>query len=127
MKYNYDSPESAIISLENAYTNKDIEKIISSKDFEIEAKIILERNSIQHNKDLIKETAKLLELSLIENIQNNGYPSFNNVRRLFSNVEKIKNNIYVITEELNYLDGSNYKNRIFLTKNNDNWKVAMIE
>lgn len=127
MNYNYDTPEQAIISLENAYSEMDIVNMIASKDFKTEAKIILQRNDIVLNEDTITETAKLLELSLIENIQNNGFPDFTNVNRQFSEIKEINDNLYFLEETLIYQNGETYSNIVFLTVKDKEWKVAMTE
>ncbi|MFW0739950.1 hypothetical protein [Flavobacterium sp. T12S277] len=127
MNYNYDTPEQAIISLENAYSEMDIVNVIASKDFKAEAKIILQRNDIVLTEDTITETAKLLELSLIENIQNNNFPDFTNVNRQFSEIREINDNLYFLEETLIYENGETYSNIVFLTVKDKRWKVVMTE
>ncbi|GEM54973.1 hypothetical protein B0A58_16145 [Flavobacterium branchiophilum NBRC 15030 = ATCC 35035] len=125
MEYIYNTPEEAIISLEKAYSNKDLENVIASKDFETEAKLMLQNNSILLTRELIQETSELLRLSLIEHIQNNGYPNFNDVKRVFSSLSEIDNNLYVLDETLNYTNGESYTNKIMLTNTDGQWKVVM--
>lgn len=127
MNYNYNTPEEAIISLENAYTNMDLINVIASKDFETEAKIILHRTNVELNKETIKETAKLLELSLIEHIENKGFPDFVNVDRKFSNLNEINDNLFFIEETLIYDNGETYTNMVFVTVEDKKWKVVMTE
>lgn len=127
MNYNYDTPEQAIISLENAYSKMDIANVIASKDFITEAKITLQRADFEFNEETIAETAKLLELSLIENIQNNGFPDFTDVKRQFSEISEIDNDLYFLEETLEYENGDNYINIVFLTVKDRKWKVVMTE
>ena len=132
MEYKYDSPVNAIISLEKAYTEKDLKGIINSKDFKTEAKIILIQADYNYNINdslLIDETATLLETSLIKTLNDNGFPSFNNVKREFSELElsDFDDNIYLIQEKLIFPDNVLYTNKIFLTNINSAWKIAMIE
>jgi hypothetical protein len=127
MNYNYDTPEQAIISLENAYSKMDIANVIASKDFIAEAKITLQRADFECTEATIAETAKLLELSLIENIQNNGFPDFTNANRQFSEISEIDNNLYFLEETLEYESGETYTNIVFLTVIDRKWKVVMTE
>lgn len=127
MNYNYDTPEQAIISLENAYSKMDIANVIASKDFITEAKITLQRADFELNEATIAETAKLLELSLIENIQNNGFPDFTDVKRQFSEIREIDNELYFLEETLEYENGDTYINIVFLTVKDRKWKVVMTE
>lgn len=127
MNYNYDTPEQAIISLENAYSKIDIANVIASKDFIAEAKITLQRADFEFTEATIAETAKLLELSLIENIQNNGFPDFTNANRQFSEISEIDNNLYFLEETLEYESSETYTNIVFLTFKDRKWKVVKIE
>jgi len=127
MKYKYNTPEEAIISLETAYTAKDLEAVIASKDFGAEAKIILESKSYEITDDLIIEVAKLLELSLTKSLSDNGYPNFKAARREFSKLDKLKDNIYFIEERIFYPDNTCHINEIFLSNKDGLWKVAMVK
>ncbi|OYQ49734.1 hypothetical protein CHU92_00260 [Flavobacterium cyanobacteriorum] len=130
MIYKYKTPQDAITSLEIAYTNKDDEAILNSKDFETEARLILEQANYNYDlndSELITETAELLKLSLIQNLQENGYPNFNSVKRNFSNFEEVEKDLYTIIEELIYPDGTKLINKIYMTCKSSLWKVALIE
>jgi len=130
MIYKYNSAIRAIVSLETAYTNKDIDAILASKDFKTEAKLILEQALYKYDVDnpvIINETANLLEISLIQNLKENGYPNFNNVRRKFSELNKVNEDIYSIEEKLFFPNNVNYINKIYLSYRDNIWKVAMIE
>ena len=127
MKYRYSTPEEAIISLENAYSNQDLDKVIESKDFETEAKLILQSSGMDLTKEIIRETAELLRLSLIDHIHSNGYPNFNDAERVFSNLNEVDQNLYFLEETLIYSNGEKYINKILLTKNNDQWKIVTTE
>jgi len=127
MNYNYNTPEQAIISLENAFSNKDILNVVASKNFKAEAKIVLQRTNVELDEETIDLTAKLLELSLVEYILNNGFPDFSMVKRQFSELSEIDDDLYFIEETLIYEDGKTYSNIIFLTVEDNKWKVAMNE
>lgn len=130
MNYNYDTPQNAIFSLESAYNNKDIEGIINSKDFIAEAKIILENASCEYDlseNELISETAELLKLTLIKWLQENGFPDFTDATVEFSDISETDSNLFYLNEKITYPDGTFYYNKIFLTFDGIEWKVATIE
>ena len=127
MNYIYDTPENAIISLENAYSNKNLERVIQSKDFNTEAILILEAKSCDVTTELQNEVAELLKLSLIKNIQENGFPNFSSARREFSELNNLKKDIFFLEERIFYPDNTCHVNKVFLSKKGDIWKVAMIE
>lgn len=130
MNYKYDTPENAVLSLEKAYALKDLKTIIASKDFKAEAKILLQKakyNYDLNDRKLIEETAKLLEIALIKNLQENGYPNFDNAISDFSEIEIVEGELYCFYEKITYPDSTSFVNKIFLTNMRDIWKVAMIE
>jgi hypothetical protein len=127
MEYKYNTPEEAIISLEKAYSNQDLDKVIASKDFETEAKLILQSSAMDLTKEIVKETAELLRLSLIEHIQSNGYPNFNDAERVFSDLSEIDENLYFLEETLIYSNGEKYINKILLTRNDNQWRIVTTE
>jgi NifB/MoaA-like Fe-S oxidoreductase len=127
MKIDLNTPEKAIISLETAYTDKDLSTILIIKDFESEAKIILKRTNNPISNEIIREVAELLKLSLIDNVNKNGFPSFENVTRVLTNLKHYDEKIYLIEEKLTYSDGVEFMNKLYLTKNDKLWKVSLTE
>lgn len=127
MEYKYNTPEEAIISLEKAYSKKDLDKVMSSKDFATEARLILEQKSYKITTKIVNEVANLLELSLIKNLEDNGYPNFDAARREFSELSKLKDNIFFLEERIFYPDNTCHINKVYLSNNDNLWKVAMIE
>ena len=130
MEYNYKTPEEAIISLELAYTNQDLEAIISSKDFVAESLILLERATYDYDtsdSSIVEETVELLKLSLIQHLQENGFPNFENIKRKFTEIQHLKDNIYHLEETLRYPDNTSFKNKVYLSNTEGLWKIVMIE
>ncbi|MNR28778.1 hypothetical protein D3C85_1461200 [compost metagenome] len=125
--YNYYTPEQAIISLETAFSKKDIVNAVASKDFKAEAKIVLQRTNVEINEETVDLTAKLLELSLVEYILENGFPDYSKVKRQFSELSKTDDDMYYIEETLIYENGQTYSNIVFMTVENKKWRVAMHE
>ncbi|MES2412049.1 MAG: hypothetical protein V4535_11455 [Bacteroidota bacterium] len=128
MDYKYNTPENAIISLETAFCNKDLENVLLSKDFLTEAQIILRQANPAYDLDdeeLVYETAELLKLTLIQYIQEKGFADFNNVEREFSQFIEIESNLYSIVEVLTYPNGDTFTNTIYLSNFDDEWKNVM--
>ena len=65
--------------------------MVASKNFEAEAKIVLQRTNMDLNQEAIDLTAKLLELSLVEYILENGFPDFSEVKDNFLNCLVVEN------------------------------------
>ncbi|THD32380.1 MAG: hypothetical protein DI588_07100 [Flavobacterium johnsoniae] len=130
MEYTYETPEKAIISLELAYTNQDLDAIMSSKDFVAESLILLERATYNYDTSdtsIVEETAELLKLSLIQHLQENGFPNFENAKREFTEIQHLKDNIYYLEEILLYPDNTSFKSKVYLSNTDGLWKIVMIE
>ncbi|WP_296148493.1 hypothetical protein [uncultured Flavobacterium sp.] len=126
MSYQYETPEKAVISLEKAYSQEDLNGVFASKDFEGEAKLILTDKSYEITDELVTATAKLLEETLKKNLQENGFPDFSDAERQFSELKHLNENIYFFDEIITYPNKEIYKNKVFLTVQDSIWKVAMI-
>lgn len=85
----------------------------------------MRRTNVEINKETVDLTAKLLELSLVEYILENGFPDFSEVKRQFSELSEADDDMYFIEETLIYEDGQTYSNIVFLTVENKIWKVGM--
>lgn len=117
------TPEGAIIALENFYTEKNINGVLSCKDFHKEARNILLENDIEENPETVQKIASVLKLSLHEELELNGYPFFDNVRRTFRLLEE-NNEQQLIEEQIAFSDGSKGINKFWVAKSeHDGWKV----
>nr|WP_199156161.1 DUF2314 domain-containing protein [Pedobacter sp. ASV2] len=122
--------EGAIIMLENFYTEQSLDGALSCKDFYEESKNVLLEAGQNLEEQLIQETAALLKLAFIENLQHNGMPNFANVERVFERLLSNKEeNKQLIEEKLIYPNGRIEVNRFWVAKNSeDKWKVLdMVE
>ena len=126
-EYDYSTAEKAISSLELAYDNEDLSQVLISKDFETEAKLILKDANLNISEEIVRETAEALRLSLIKNLQENGYPYFGNVNKSLSEVEKINSSLYKLRETLVNEGGRTSIYDVYLSYDGSLWKVVIIE
>lgn len=117
--------EGIIIALEEAYTKKSINDILACKDFKMEAENLLKETHHPITDQLIIETGELLKISLIENLQHYGFPSFNNVERSFTLLnEKFEGRQKLIFEKLIFDNGDTKSNKLWVGQDkNSDWKV----
>ena len=124
---NLDTPEGAILSLEQAYDNNDLEKSISCKDFHKEAEFILAKTlQTEIDTDIIDKTAEILKLSFIKNIQENGMPKFKSIKRAFKR-QSISHEHCIITEICYHPDGGKSIQKLNTFKIDNQWKVLGLE
>ncbi len=123
-KANFDTPEGAILSLENAYDEQNIDKAVAAKDFETEAKLMLSRMGDIVDEEIIKQTAEVLELSFVKHTTEGEWPNFNGLKRAFPHREKINDNYWIITEICWYPDGGRSFQKLGTSKTADGWRVV---
>jgi len=124
---NLDTPEGAILALENAYDEDNLEKAISCKDFHKEAEFMLKRTvKIELNEEIIASTSELLRLSYIKNMQEHGMPKFKDLKRAFSR-QTISDDHCIITEKCHYPDGGKSVQKFNTYKIENQWKVLGLE
>lgn len=124
---NFETPEGAILSLEEAYDNKDIESALLCKDFSKEAEILLHKSmNIPVSDALITSTTKALKSSFILSLKENGIPDFKGVKRAFKRF-KINEEHYIITKFCYYKDGTTDIQKVHTFKIGKEWKVLGME
>lgn len=124
-KANFDTPEGAILSLENAYDAQNIDEALACKDFYTEAKLMVSKmEKLAGDENIVKQTAELLELSFIKHIKENGWPVFNDIRRAFTIREKVSEVYWIITEICWYPDGEKSMQKLGTSRTSNGWKVV---
>ncbi|GAA3939522.1 DUF2314 domain-containing protein [Chitinophaga oryziterrae] len=126
--HDFSTPEGAILCLEDAYDEQDIEKAIACKNFLEEARLLLHNmNNSTGNEDILGSTADVLRLSFIKNLMQEGFPVFKDLSRAYPQREKITDNLYLITEICTFPDGGRSTQKIYTFKEDDEWKVLNIQ
>lgn len=121
---NFETPEGAILSIENAYIEKNLEKAINCKNFKKEAELMLKENIEEKiiDNEIIQKTAETLELSFRKDIKKNGFPKFDKIKRAFER-NFITPEYCIITETIYYQDWTKSKHDIGVYMENGEWKV----
>jgi uncharacterized protein YegJ (DUF2314 family) len=122
-KANLETPEGAILAIEKAYSNKDIDAAIACKDFFEEAKSLLSVMKMEIDQDIINETAEVLKLSFINNIEEHGFPDFSTIQNAFPERKKVDETHWVITEVCWYPDGGKSVQLLNTYKSPKGWVV----
>jgi hypothetical protein len=124
------TPEKAILSLEEAYRNRDIEAAVSCRDFNVEASVMLESLSEEMSGDpeILKQTAEVLELGYRAELQNTGFPDFRGITSTFSDSKPFRDHqdIVELTETCSHSDGTTTTNQMVVAKTEAGWKVISV-
>ncbi len=125
----FTTPEGAILCLEKAYRDRDIEKAVACKDFYLEAREMLADIASENNdqtlqsEEIIKQTAEVLELSFRSFILEDGFPDFDGLSSSFPEKVKVKDDVYRVTEVCKFPDGGTSRQVILVGFRNGEWKV----
>lgn len=122
-KLDFDTPEGAILCIEQAYRDSDMEKVLSCKDFYEEARLMLADMAFEVDQEMISSTAETLEASFIAQIEEHGMPDFSNIRSAFTQREKLTENHWVITELCTYPDSGISTQKLSTCKTDHGWRV----
>lgn len=121
------TPQGAILSLEDAYRAKDVEAAIKCKDFEVEARLMMEKINPQLADDeIIAQTAEVLEMGFRAEMRDTP-PNFDGVTSTFSDPEPYNGRDDVVKMiETCDLGGSTTVNTMYAAKTDAGWKVVFI-
>jgi uncharacterized protein YegJ (DUF2314 family) len=125
--HDFSTPEGAILCLEDAYDEQDIDKAISCKNFMEEARMLLKKMNDMNNEEIVQATADVLRQAFIKNLINEGFPLFTGINRAYPLREKISHNLYLITEVCIFPDGGRSTQKIYTFRDLEGWKVLGIE
>lgn len=121
---NNDTPEGAILMLEQALDDRDVERALDCKDFNVEARVLLSKRTNETlPQEIIDKTADVLKLSFLNFLQESGIPSFEGVKRAFPVREKLSDKHMIITEVCFYPDGGKSVQKLNVYNTDRGWKV----
>ncbi len=121
---NQATPEGAIVALEEAYEEKNIDKAIQYKDFHTEARMMLESRNIPKDEAILNRTAEALMLSFKKHMIENGFPNFDNMTRAFRR-EKLEDDLYIISEISHHTINNTWGiDQHYVAQKNGKWYVA---
>ncbi|MCA9066247.1 MAG: hypothetical protein KDA96_24435 [Planctomycetaceae bacterium] len=124
------TPEGAILSLEDAYRTKDIEAAVRCKDFNIEAKLMLQKleQDLSDDPEILAKMVEVLELGFRSELKNSGFPDFRDIESTFSDKKPYqgRDDIVQITEHCRHGDGTTTTNTLVVARAADGWKVVAV-
>lgn len=123
--HDFTTPEGAILCLEDAYSNGDVDAAVNCKDFLREATHLLGRiPNMPADPNIVRSTAETLEMAFREHISNGGMPDFSEVERAFPLREYEDAYTVMVTEVCFLPDGNKTLDKIWVYKVGEEWKVG---
>jgi hypothetical protein len=118
------TPEGAVLSPEDAWRTKDLEKAVRCKDFRGEAEQILRDKPAEvRAEDIIAQTAHLLEMGYRAEIKKSGFPNMKGVTSTFIEKRELSPDRVEFTEAFRFPDGSSHTEKVQVRHTTSGWKV----
>ncbi|HEX2901302.1 MAG TPA: DUF2314 domain-containing protein [Bacteroidia bacterium] len=120
------TPEGAILCLEDAYSEGNLEAALACKDFETEARMLLERlpNFEGQVDELVGTTAETLRLSFEAHFRAGAMPNFDGILHAFPEREFLDPDTVLVSEICYHPDGKLTLDRLLVTRHGDEWRVG---
>ena len=125
----FTTPQGAILKLEDAYRNKDIDAAVAAKHFRLEAELMLSRLPLPHllaDDKVVAQTATTLELAFRSQLEH-GFPDMTGTRSSFSEATLYTgvNGGLVVTEVVRYPDGRTSRQEMIVAETENGWRVLI--
>jgi len=124
----FDTPEDAVRTLEQAYMRKNLEGAIAALDFvEGGRQLLQETNPAQANDpETIRRTAEVLELSFRNELRTKGFPDFGNQKCSFVGKTQLAPGLLKLTEQCLRPDGGKSVHDLIVIKRELAWRVVAV-
>lgn len=122
-KADFDTPEGAILTLEQAFSAKNLDRVLACKDFRAEAALMISKLNFKPDQELIDTTAETLEASFLQYLEENGMPDFSDKTSAFTHREKLDDRYWIITEVCLYSNGARSVERLSTFRSDSGWRV----
>lgn len=120
----FSTPEGAILCLEDAFRRKDLDAAIAAKDFQVEARLMLNETGWKNRVDdeLLSKTAEAL-LAEFRAQTLAAWPDFNGLESYFTEREDHSEGVVIVTELCRFPDKGFSKQKIMVAKTSAGWRV----
>jgi len=122
-KPDFSTPEGTIIKIEDFYSAKNLEGVLSCKNFLKEAENLLNERDLMITEELVAEIAETLKLTFIQDLKEHGFPYFKDIERNFTLIKE-KEDMQLIEEKVIYQDGNITINNLWVWRSKESeWKL----
>ena len=119
----FSTAESAVLSLESAYRNEDLEGVVRAKDFQQDAFYFL---GLQFGTDFgkVRDLAAALETNFRREMTENGFPDYSGVKTSFVKKEVVSPEQVILTQRYER-GGSSRDVRLLVVKTERGWRTVL--
>jgi len=123
----FDSPEDAVLALEQAYVQKNADRAVAVMDFVEEGRQMLQKinPTLANDPDMIKQAAEGRELAFRNELRTKGFPDFSHLKCSFVGKTQIAPGLVQLTQQCVSPDGAKSLRDLLVTKSELGWRVTL--
>jgi hypothetical protein len=122
----FTTPAGALLVLENAYRNEDVEAAVGAKCFEVEAKLMLRETmpGFATDDEHTRRLAEVLEMAFRDELANDGFPDFRGLTCWADSIEPYTDGVVLVAERCRFPDGGYSVQRMLVAETSKGWRVV---
>jgi hypothetical protein len=123
----FDTPENAVLALEQAYIQKNAESAVAAMDFVEEGRQMLQKinPTLANDPDAIKQAAEGRELSFRNELKAQGFPDFDHLKCSFVGKTQIAPGLVGLRQQCLTPKGAKSTHDLLVTKSEVGWRVTL--
>jgi hypothetical protein len=123
----FDTPEDAVLALEQAYIHKNADSAVAVMDFVEEGRQMLQKinPTLANDPDMIRQAAEGREVAFRNELRAKGFPDFVNLKCSFAGKTQIAPGLLELTQHCIAPDGAILVQDMLVTKSQLGWRVTL--
>jgi hypothetical protein len=123
----FQTPEEAVLALEQAYMQKNADGAVAVMDFVEEGRQMLQKISptLANDPDMIKQAAEGRELAFRTALRTNGFPEYSQLKCSFVRKTQIAPGLVQLTQQCVSPDGTKSLGDLLVVKSEPGWRVTL--
>lgn len=123
----FDTPENAVLALEQAYIQKNADSAVAAMDFVEEGRQMLQKinPTLANDPDAIKQAAEGRELSFRNELKVKGFPDFDHLKCSFVGKTQISPGLVGLRQQCLTPEGAKSTQDLLVTKSELGWRVTL--
>ncbi len=118
------TPEGAVLVLQAAYADRDVNAAVNAKDFRIEAELWLKENYPDRDTStFIDDMAGVFEGNFRKDIQENGFPDFTGLATAFVKTHPESDTLSRVWVRYSDVNGKSFQQVLRVARTGKGWKV----
>jgi hypothetical protein len=123
----FDAPEDAVLALEQAYAQKNVESVVAAMDFVEEGRQMLQKinPTLANDPTMVKQAAEGRELAFRDELRTKGFPDFVRLKCSFVGKMQIAPGLVELRQQCVSPEGAKSVQDLLVVKSELGWRVTL--